>query len=166
MLFWTPPMEFLIFLLNPWKFQVKQSSIPGNSTKNCGRSLGNFKTRNQDPWMLHTIFSWSSFLEIPLCFYLTPRNSTYYFFDTPRNSISSASPLSCLVFGYTFYANMRSISFFFGSHIIPGALSTGVLSKSKQFLKNIQCQWKIPDLSMFFFCCSETHYNTNHLNMK
>ena len=105
-----PPMEFLIFLLNPWKFQVKQSSIPGNSTKNCVRSLGNFKTRNQDPWTLHTIFSWSSFLEIPLCFYLTPRNSTYYYFDTPRNSISSASPLSCLVFGYTFYA--KHILFF------------------------------------------------------
>ena len=23
------------FLLNPWKFQTKQSSIPGNSTKLC-----------------------------------------------------------------------------------------------------------------------------------
>ena len=33
--FFKTPMEFFIFLLYPWKFQTKQSSTPGYSTKLC-----------------------------------------------------------------------------------------------------------------------------------
>ena len=46
---------------------------------------------NKDPWKFHIMFSWSR-LEIPLRFYLNPRNSTCYFFDTPGpgNFLSSA----------------------------------------------------------------------------
>ena len=61
-----PEKKPFIFLLYPWKFQTKQSSTPGNSTK-CVRSLGNSKAKNQDPWEFHIIFSWSP-MEIPHCF--------------------------------------------------------------------------------------------------
>ena len=69
------------YLLYPWKFQTKQGSTPGYSTKLC-------QIPQKDPQKSHIIFSWST-LEIPLRFYLTPRNSTCYYFDTPGNSISS-----------------------------------------------------------------------------
>ena len=69
------------YLLFPWKFQTKQSSTPGYYTKSC-------QIPQKDPQKFHIIFSWST-LEIPLRFYLTPRNSTCYYFDTPESSISS-----------------------------------------------------------------------------
>ena len=39
-LFWKLPLEFLGFLLYPWKFQTKQGFTPRNPTK---LPLGNFK---------------------------------------------------------------------------------------------------------------------------
>ena len=54
-------LELLIFLLYLWKFQTKQSSTPGNSTKLC---YGNSKARgggHQVLWKFPMIFSWSLF---------------------------------------------------------------------------------------------------------
>ena len=53
-----PPLNFLDFLLYPWKFQAKQGFTPRNFTKLC-YTLIIFKALTQDPWKFHTIFSWS-----------------------------------------------------------------------------------------------------------
>ena len=62
-------LEFLDLPLYPWKCQTQWSLTPGNSIKLCYIHL-NFrsKTKNQDPWKFHIIFSGSPF-EIPLLFY-------------------------------------------------------------------------------------------------
>ena len=71
--FFKNPLEFFINLLYLRKFQTNWSSNPGNCTKLCHISLGNSKTKNQDPWKFHIIiFSWSP-----------SGNFTCYFFDTP-----------------------------------------------------------------------------------
>ena len=76
--FFETPLEFFIYLLYPWKFQANQSSTPGNCTKLYYISLGNSKTKYQDLWKFHIIFSWY------------PGNSTCYFwYHCPGNSISS-----------------------------------------------------------------------------
>ena len=63
----------------PWNFSFFYFT-PGKSIQNKAQPLD--------------IFSYSP-LEIPLRFYLTPKNSTWYFFDTAGNSISST-----LMFGF------------------------------------------------------------------
>ena len=70
------------FLETLWNFLLFYFT-PGNSRQN--------KAPPKDPRNFHIIFSWSP-LEIPLCFYLAPGNSTCYFLDTPGNSISSTRP--------------------------------------------------------------------------
>ena len=65
------PLEFFIFLLDPWKFQTNQSSTAGNCAKLCYISLVNSKTKKQDPWKFHIIISWSP-LEIPHAISLIP----------------------------------------------------------------------------------------------
>ena len=62
-----PPVEFFIYLLYPWKFQIYQSFTPGNCAKLRYISLGNCKTKNRDPCKFHIIFSWSP-LKIPHAF--------------------------------------------------------------------------------------------------
>ena len=63
--FLKTPLEFLIFFY-PWKFQTKQSSTPGKSTKLCYMSL---KFQGQKPKPL----------ELPHYFFLvTPGNSTSF----------------------------------------------------------------------------------------
>ena len=60
------PLEFFIFLLYPWKFQTKQSSTPGYSTKLC-QIPWQFQHQKQRP------------LEIPHYFFLvTLGNSTLF----------------------------------------------------------------------------------------
>ena len=90
-------LEFSIFLLYPRKFQVKQSSTPGNSTKLCqipgklqgrkSRSLecphysfffiGNSTLFLINPWKLHMLFLW-----YPWKFHVlnTPPSPTYFVF--------------------------------------------------------------------------------------
>ena len=74
------PWKFCKIVLQiwPWKFQgqkprlmkIQQSFLHGNSVKLCNNIL----------WSL---------LEIALLFQLNPGISTWYFFNTPRNSMSS-----------------------------------------------------------------------------
>ena len=64
--FLEKPLEFFIFLLYPWKFQIKKAQ-PLDIPQNYVRSLGNSKVKNKDPWKLNIIFSWSP-LEISLRF--------------------------------------------------------------------------------------------------
>ena len=64
-----------------WKFQTKQSFTPRNSIKIC------YTPQKYTPGQKFHVFSWS-LLETPCC-QLNPRNSTYYFFKTLGNSISS-----------------------------------------------------------------------------
>ena len=80
-LFLNPPLEFFIFFpdktkLHPWKF--------------CKLCYILWKFQGQKPRSLeipHDFFLVNP--GKPLSFSLTPGNSTLYFFDTPRNSISS-----------------------------------------------------------------------------
>ena len=67
---WKNPWDFCFFTLPleipckikllPWKFHKIMLPI-------CVTSLGNFKTKIQNTWKFHMIFSWLH-LEIPLCF--------------------------------------------------------------------------------------------------
>ena len=67
--FFENPLEFFFFFLYPWKFQTKQSSTPGNSTK-----------LRQIPWKFQG--------QKP-----RPLEISYViFFDTPWNSIFWTSP--------------------------------------------------------------------------
>ena len=87
----TPPVIFHFFTLS-LKFQTKQSSSPGNSTKLCQIS---WKFQGQKPrpleiphyFFLVTFANSTSFLINPW------RNFTCYFFDTTGNSISSILPV-------------------------------------------------------------------------
>ena len=79
-------MHHDFFLITPkwlhfylWKFWTKQSFTFGNSVKLC-------------------CTLWSP-LEIALLFQLTPKISTWYFFNTPGNSMSS-TPLPPPLFGF------------------------------------------------------------------
>ena len=68
--FFETPLQFLIFFFYHWKFQTKQSSTPGNSTKLC--QIPSLENPGRSPrplpcWKFHIIFSWSS-LEVPLRF--------------------------------------------------------------------------------------------------
>ena len=64
-LFWKPPRIFY-FLLYPWKFQTKQSSTPGYSTKLC-EIPWKLQGQKERPLEIPHYFSWPS-LEIPLRF--------------------------------------------------------------------------------------------------
>ena len=110
-----PPVEFFIYLLYPWKFQIYQSFTPGNCAKLRYISLGNCKTKNRDPCKFHIIFSWSP-LKIPHAFlclipleipYSQPRptvwifsgiaqckEGVYFFFHLILGDISSILSLS------------------------------------------------------------------------
>ena len=70
---WIPSflVEHILFWKNPWNFSFFNFT-PGNSRQskalpleiqqNCGRSLGNSKAKNQDPWKFpHYFFSRSAF---------------------------------------------------------------------------------------------------------
>ena len=53
-----PPPEFFVYLLYPGNSrQIK--APPLEIVQICVTSLGNSKTKNQDPWKFHIIFSWS-----------------------------------------------------------------------------------------------------------
>ena len=62
--FESPPKIFRLF------------SLPLEIVKKCIPSLGNSKTKNQDPWKFHIIFSWSP-LEIPHAISLIPLEIPY-----------------------------------------------------------------------------------------
>ena len=81
------PLEFLDLSLFPWKFQTKWSFTPGSSTKLCYIHW-NFmsKTKNQDPWKFHIIFSGSPF-EIPLFYW--PLEFRHSIFFNPGTFMSS-----------------------------------------------------------------------------
>ena len=72
-------LEFLDLSLYPCKFQTKWSSTPGNSMKLC-YTHWNFrsKTKKQDPWKFHIIFSGS-----PLPFFIDPWNFHILFLNNP-----------------------------------------------------------------------------------
>ena len=75
-----------------WKrrlFQKKQTFTTGNSAKFCFLP---WKFQGQKTWSLEILHD---FFDQPWKFqfvFLTPGNSTCYFFDTPGNSISSTLP--------------------------------------------------------------------------
>ena len=73
--------QFFIFLLYPWKFQTKQSSILGYSTKLC-QIPWKFQGQNQRPLEIQQLF----FLGHPWKFHFV------FIFDTPGNTISSNPP--------------------------------------------------------------------------
>ena len=63
----------------PWNFWIchftlgnsrKSKTLPLDIPQSCVAHLGNSKTKTQDRWKFHMIFSWS-LLEIPILFYLT-----------------------------------------------------------------------------------------------
>ena len=91
--FFQNPLKFLIFILYSCNFPDKTKLHPLEIPQKCVRSLGNSKTRNQDPWKFHIIFflGWLPPFFPLLCF-LTSGNSTCYFSDSPGNSISSTPP--------------------------------------------------------------------------
>ena len=67
-LFLKKSLDFFCFSLYPWKFRIKQSSIPGNLVKLCMLHPSEIlRSKNQDPWKFHMNLSWSP-LEILLCF--------------------------------------------------------------------------------------------------
>ena len=59
--FFNETLECLGLSLYPWKFQRKQSftSSPQENPENCITRIGNSKTKEQDPWKFHMIFSLS-----------------------------------------------------------------------------------------------------------
>ena len=58
-----PSWNFLFIYFTPGN--SRQNKAPAlEIVQNCVTSLENFKTKNQDPWKFHIIFSWSP-LEIP-----------------------------------------------------------------------------------------------------
>ena len=87
-----PPLRIFHFFTLPLEILDKTKLHPLEIQQICVRSHGNSKTKNQDPWKFHIIFSWSP-LEIPFCVLLAPGNSTCYFFDTPGNPISLTLPV-------------------------------------------------------------------------
>ena len=90
-------LEFFIFLLYPWKFQTKQSSTLGCSTKLCSIPW-KFQGQKQRPIEISHYLFWVTLGNFT-SFFINPRNYTCYFFDMPGNSISSTPPSpSCLDF--------------------------------------------------------------------
>ena len=84
--FFENPLEFLGFFIYPWKLQTKQSFIPRNSTKLYVTFLLRPKALEIPQFFLD--HHWKYYV----AFIITPRNSTWFFFNTPGNSISSPPP--------------------------------------------------------------------------
>ena len=85
-IFCKPPLEFLGFLLYPWKLQTKQSFTPRNSTKLCYTPqkfwglkprllkipLDFFLITPINPWKIHLLFlqyPWKFHILNPVCYF-------------------------------------------------------------------------------------------------
>ena len=90
-------LRMYFFERDPWNFKICHCTL-GNFRENeaslleipqnCVTLNKMSKTRNQEAWMFHMIFSWSS-LEIPLHFLLNPGICTFFFYNTPGNFMFS-----------------------------------------------------------------------------
>ena len=89
--FFDKTPEDLGLLLYPETFQTKWSFTPGIS-RNCFTPYGNSKAYIQDSWKLYMMFFYQ-----PCIFFSLARGiSTFCFFNTPENSMSSTPP--CIFF--------------------------------------------------------------------
>ena len=90
-------LRMYFFERDPWNFKICHCTL-GNFRENeaslleipqnCVTLNKMSKTRNQEAWMFHMIFAWSS-LEIPLHFLLNPGICTFFFYNTPGNFMFS-----------------------------------------------------------------------------
>ena len=90
-------LRMYFFERDPWNFKIchctlgnfrENEASPLEIPQNCVTLNKMSKTRNQEAWMFHMIFSWSS-LEIPLHFLLNPGIFTFFFYNTPGNFMFS-----------------------------------------------------------------------------
>ena len=96
--FMKTPLEFSIFFTLPLEIPDKTKLQPWKFHKFLlPTSLGNSKTKNQNPWLEIPHYFFLVTLGNSTLFLITPENSTCYFFDslidTPGNSISSTPPV-------------------------------------------------------------------------
>ena len=95
---------------------LEKQSSPLKILQNCVTLFGNSKGKNQDQWKFPMTFSWL-LQEILHLFYWTPGIFTYYFFNTPGNSMSS-TPCICLDFFWN--SSMSLKSYYLPSFLKPG----------------------------------------------
>ena len=90
-------LRMYFFERDPWNFKIchctlgnsrENEASPREIPQNCVTLNRISKTRNQEAWMFHMIFSWSS-LEILLHFLLNPGICTSFFYNTPGNFMFS-----------------------------------------------------------------------------
>ena len=99
--FFQNPLKFLIFILYSCNFPDKTKLHPLEIPQKCVRSLGNSKTRNQDPWKFHIIFflGWLPFfpllLEIPHAISLIALEIPYPQPPPPVRFFSGIAHCSC-----------------------------------------------------------------------